>query len=245
MCSECLFGSDLLVAPVLKPGITARQVYLPSGAWYDWHTDEVVVGPRYLRAEVTMDRIPLFARGGAVIPMWTEAPASTAGYQPTAVELHLFIPVADGTYRSALQEDDGTTFAANAGTRLGTSFEVTRVGRQITVSAEVDGDGYESFARDQFQIVVHGAVADAVVVDGTPQVLAHGRITLPNDAGVSPSNSRRREISPVESFGVPRSAPRTQAFYCGLVRQARSKGRRQACGAISWWIALGPHEPGA
>ena len=120
---------------------------------------QVVVGPRYLRAEVTMDRIPLFARGGAVIPMWTEAPASTAGYQPTAVELHLFIPVADGTYRSALQEDDGTTFAANAGTRLGTSFEVTRVGRQITVSAEVDGDGYESFARDQFQIVVHGAVA--------------------------------------------------------------------------------------
>lgn len=80
-----------------------------------------------------------------------------------------------------MQEDDGTTFAAHGGARLRTSFEVTRVGRQITVSAEVDGDGYESFARDQFQIVVHGAVADAVVVDGTPQVLAHGRITLPND----------------------------------------------------------------
>ena len=76
-----------------------------------------------------------------------------------------------------MQEDDGTTFAAHGGARLRTSFEVTRVGRQITVSAEVDGDGYESFARDQFQIVVHGAVA----VDGTPQVLAHGRITLPND----------------------------------------------------------------
>ena len=27
-------------------------------------------------------------------------------------------------------------------------------------------------------------------------------------------------------------------------RQARSKGRRQACGAISWWIDFGPHEPG-
>ena len=28
-------------------------------------------------------------------------------------------------------------------------------------------------------------------------------------------------------------------------RHARSKGRRQARGAISWWIAFGPHEPSA
>jgi hypothetical protein len=28
-------------------------------------------------------------------------------------------------------------------------------------------------------------------------------------------------------------------------RQARSKGRRQAWGAISWWIDCGPQEPGA
>ena len=166
---------------MLKPGTTARQVYLPSGAWYDWHTDEVVVGPRYLRAEVTMDRIPLFARGGAVIPMWTEAPASTAGYQPTAVELHLFIPVADGTYRSALQEDDGATFAANAGARLRTSFEVIRSGSQVTLHAEVDGDGYESFARHEFVLVVHGAMAAAVVVDAAPREFGNGRITLPND----------------------------------------------------------------
>ena len=27
-------------------------------------------------------------------------------------------------------------------------------------------------------------------------------------------------------------------------RQARSKGSRQACGATSWWIDFGPHEPG-
>ena len=30
-----------------------------------------------------------------------------------------------------------------------------------------------------------------------------------------------------------------------LFRQPRSNGSRQACGAISWWIALGPHEPAA
>ena len=37
---EYLLGPDLLVAPVLEPGQTARQVYLPAGDWYDWHTGE-------------------------------------------------------------------------------------------------------------------------------------------------------------------------------------------------------------
>ncbi len=37
---EYLLGPDLLVAPVLEPGTTARQVYLPAGDWYDWHTGE-------------------------------------------------------------------------------------------------------------------------------------------------------------------------------------------------------------
>ena len=37
---EYLFGPDLLVAPVIEAGQTARQVYLPDGDWYDWHTGE-------------------------------------------------------------------------------------------------------------------------------------------------------------------------------------------------------------
>ena len=45
-----------------------------------------------------MDRIPLYARGGAVIPMWTDAPASTDGYHPRAVELHVFVPRTDGDF---------------------------------------------------------------------------------------------------------------------------------------------------
>jgi len=178
---QYLFGADLLVAPVLKPGITARQVYLPSGTWYDWDTDEVLSGPRYVRVEVTMDRIPLFARGGAVIPMWPSAPPSAAGYQPTTVELHLFVPATDGTYRSTLQEDDGTTFAANHGARVRTTFEVSRANREITLRAEVEGDGYPEFRRGEFELVVHGAVADTIVVDGTERSLDSGRLTLSNE----------------------------------------------------------------
>jgi alpha-glucosidase len=178
---QYLFGPDLLVAPVLQPGTTARQVYLPGGTWYDWHTDDVEIGPRYLRAEVTMDRIPLYARGGAVIPMWPSAPASAGGHQPATVELHLFVPATDGTFHSTLQEDDGTTFAANSGARFRTTFEVTRVGRRITLRAAVDGDGYPEFGRRGFDLVVHGAVGGTVVVDGAEHALEGGRLALPNE----------------------------------------------------------------
>src|SRR4051794_11133861 len=66
---EYLFGPDLLVAPVTAAGQTARHVYLPAGTWYDWHTGERLAGEQPVLTPTPLDRIPLYARGGAVIPM--------------------------------------------------------------------------------------------------------------------------------------------------------------------------------
>jgi alpha-glucosidase len=150
---QYLLGRDLLVAPVYGAGATARQVYLPEGTWYDWHTGERHDGGRWLLAETPMDRIPLYARGGAVIPMWPEAPASTDGHHPEAIELHVFAPGDDGTHRSLLREDDGLTFS---GGQLTSTLELTRAGDRLTLRAEVEGDGYPEFARKAFHVVVHG-----------------------------------------------------------------------------------------
>ena len=105
---QYLFGPDLLVAPVYEPRTTARQVYLPAGEWYDWHTGERFTGPRFVIAETPMDRIPLYARAGAVIPMWPSAPAST-DERPDVIELHVFDASDAETHVSFLQEDDGLT----------------------------------------------------------------------------------------------------------------------------------------
>src|SRR5262245_37363149 len=79
---EYLLGPDLLVAPVVAAGATARQVYLPAGEWFDWHTGERTEGGRYALAQTPMDRIPIYARAGAVIGMWPSAPPSTDGHHP-------------------------------------------------------------------------------------------------------------------------------------------------------------------
>lgn len=177
---EYLLGRDLLVAPVSGPGATARQVYLPAGRWYDWHTDEPLTGGRFLIAPTPMERIPLYARGGAVIPLWPESPPSTAGYHPSEIELHLFVPDGDGGHVSLLQEDDGVTLAALEGAYLRTTFELTREGSRLTLSAEVTGHGYSEHAREAFQLVVHGAAPEVVRLDGATVRRSGGRFRLPN-----------------------------------------------------------------
>jgi alpha-glucosidase len=180
---EYLLGPDLLVAPVLEPALTSRQVYLPAGSWYDWHTGERLAGGGFVIAPTPMDRIPLYARAGAVIPMWPEAPASTDGYHPRSIELHVFVPEADGSWTSVVQEDDGLTFAALEGGRFRTGLELTRSGGEVTLTASVDGAGYPEFARERFVLVLHGAAAPEVEVDGTSQPVVDGRVEVAN-AGV-------------------------------------------------------------
>jgi alpha-glucosidase len=177
---QYLLGPDLLVAPVVGPGITGRQVYLPVGDWYDWHTGELVGGRRFQTVATPLDRIPIYARGGAVIPMWPEAPDSTNGYQPLVIELHLFVPVSDGVYHSMLQEDDGLTFAALHGARYRTSFTVTRAAGELTLNAEVSGNGYPEFARVRFVLVLHGTAPEEASLDDTMIIGSGGRFEVPN-----------------------------------------------------------------
>ena len=177
---QYLLGPDLLVAPVTAPGVTSRQVYLPAGEWYDWHTGEFAGGARFVIMPTPMDRIPIFARGGAVIPMWEEAPPSTSGHHPAVIELHVFVPRTDGSHHAMLQEDDGLTFAALSGACFRTTFEVTRAGDRVSIRAEVTGDGYPEFARERFRLVLHGATPATIRLAGVEVAADDGGFDLPN-----------------------------------------------------------------
>jgi alpha-D-xyloside xylohydrolase len=65
---EYRLGPDLLVAPMTDPSGT-RTVYLPEGEWVDWHTGEVHMGRRFILARQPLERVPLYVRRGAIIPV--------------------------------------------------------------------------------------------------------------------------------------------------------------------------------
>jgi len=66
---EYMLGSFVLVAPVIAPGKEAREVYLPDGDWYDYYTGEKYSGGRYILADAPLDKVPVFIKAGAIIPV--------------------------------------------------------------------------------------------------------------------------------------------------------------------------------
>jgi len=65
---QFMFGADLLVAPIYQPG-THRTVYLPEGDWIDFWSGETLAGEQYIEVEAPLDKIPLYVRAGAIIPL--------------------------------------------------------------------------------------------------------------------------------------------------------------------------------
>jgi len=175
---QFLLGEHLLVAPVYTPGSTARQVYLPKGTWHHWYDGTKLSGPGYLIAQTPMDYIPLYAKGGAVIPMWPDAPPSTMGMHPSTIELHVFVPDEEGEYISHLHEDDGLTFNYKEGAFYRTQFKLRRHANSLTIEVSVVGSGYPEFKRDEFLIVFHGDHPTTVRIDDVPEPIVEGRVRV-------------------------------------------------------------------
>lgn len=100
---QFLLGDRLLVAPILRPGGRARQVYLPAGRWFDFWTGREFSGAGHILALADLGLIPLYVPAGAIIPMAAVQPFVGAASN-AEIELHLW---PRGTGRLAWYEDDG------------------------------------------------------------------------------------------------------------------------------------------
>ena len=70
---QFLFGSDVLVAPVLYEGARSRKVYLPQGtAWTDAWSDQTFEGGQWIVADAPLEHIPLYLRGNSRLPIRPE-----------------------------------------------------------------------------------------------------------------------------------------------------------------------------
>jgi len=112
---EFLLGRDLLVAPVVEKGATARKVYLPRGAWYDFWTGERQEGGREISRSVDLETTPLYVRAGAIVPL-----GPVKQYTGEKVNDPLMVTVYPGAAGSfLLYEDDGSSFTYRNGAWMG------------------------------------------------------------------------------------------------------------------------------
>ena len=101
-----MFGPHFLVAPVVVDGERQKNVYLPEGVWIDYWTDSVHTGGTAVMVDAPLDRLPLFVRAGAVIPM--QHVMDYVGAEPAdSLFLDVFPTFSDIPDTFHLYEDDG------------------------------------------------------------------------------------------------------------------------------------------
>lgn len=104
---QYLWGRDVMVAPVMKQGATSRQVRFPSGTWVDYnHPATVYSGENTFDVEAPLDRLPLFVRGGALIPKAKYQMENTGGFRPDNYTVEYFPTPGCGRTSFTLFEDD-------------------------------------------------------------------------------------------------------------------------------------------
>jgi alpha-glucosidase (family GH31 glycosyl hydrolase) len=69
---EVMIGDGVLLAPVMTKDATSRAVYLPKGRWYPWAAGAAVDGAATTMASAPVAEIPVFARAGAIVPMYPD-----------------------------------------------------------------------------------------------------------------------------------------------------------------------------
>lgn len=105
---QFMVGADLVVAPVVKQGVKTREIYLPAGdRWIDWWTGAQFEGGKKHTIQTPLERVPLFARVGAIIP--SQNVIQHTGEMPSAaLTLNVITGIEAGkTERTEIFQDRG------------------------------------------------------------------------------------------------------------------------------------------
>jgi alpha-D-xyloside xylohydrolase len=103
---QFMFGPAIMVKPVTEPGAVTTRLYLPQAKWYDFWTGASLEGGRSFDAPTTIERMPLYVRGGSILPLGPDVEYA-AEKSADPIELRIY-PGANGSF--TLYEDENDTY---------------------------------------------------------------------------------------------------------------------------------------
>jgi alpha 1,3-glucosidase len=165
---QYLIGSDLLVKPVTSAGATTSQVLFPlADCWYDVDTMQVMKLPGgsgesvAMTVDSGMDKIPVFQRGGSIIPRKLRLRRSS--YLMINDPYTLYVALDNELKaKGVIYMDDETTFDHESRNEFGVATFTSDLGSSIIIqnSVELGGESALQHAKDTRmieRIVVMGA----------------------------------------------------------------------------------------
>lgn len=166
--SEFFLGDSLYIVPVHHPAESGRFLYMPPGHWYSLWTDAPAPAcGEEVWVSTPMSHIPVFVRGGHLIPRWPVQ--QFVGQQPTPHVTYDLWWAPDCTATSYHYEDAGDGQGHRVGMFRFHRFRYTAGRRSISIVRE--GEGNLEPANDTATLALHALPIGAqpsVVADGAP-----------------------------------------------------------------------------
>jgi alpha-glucosidase (family GH31 glycosyl hydrolase) len=157
---QYLFGRELLVAPVTKPGDgkpVETKVVLPAGDdWFDYFTGDIYQGGREIIHACPIDRMPVFARAGSIIPTGPKMDYSDqAPVDPLTLDVYAGARPAE--FR--LYEDDGVSLDYRKGAHAWTTISfkpADAAGNYAITIGPAEGRYAGQLEKRHYVVRVHG-----------------------------------------------------------------------------------------
>ncbi|MES3017381.1 MAG: glycoside hydrolase family 31 protein [Bacteroidota bacterium] len=130
------FGDKILVAPVTDPGARNKNVFLPTGKWYNYWTHDMIEGGGEYLADAPIDSMPIFIKAGSVIP---ESPLMQYVGEFEIDELMFQIYYSDYEANSFYYEDHDDTFAFEQDIYLEKKYVVKGDAASMTITQSIEG----------------------------------------------------------------------------------------------------------
>ncbi len=156
---DFMLGDSLLVATVVEKGAQTRSIYLPKGeSFYDFYTRTSYEGGQTISVPVELSSIPLFVRGGAIVPMALNQLNNLQTQQEDGICL-ICADTHDGAF--TLYEDDGITLNYQQGDYLKT--QITMEAGLHTILSFVQEGSYQTKVERMYLDMIHPEKAPFVV----------------------------------------------------------------------------------
>jgi alpha-glucosidase (family GH31 glycosyl hydrolase) len=154
------WGSELLVVPVLQPGLSEMTIRLPKGKWFGFWDDARYEGGELIQVPVPEGQVPVFAKAGALVPL-VDFEGNMAAYSSKRLELHYYADPTAPASEAVVYEDDGVTRLADRGGKFVLlQCSAGWSGGKPRLQLSQQGEGYEG-APEQREVVwaIHGLEA--------------------------------------------------------------------------------------
>ena len=155
---QYLWGSNVMVAPVMQQGAVSRQITFPEGTWVDInHPERRYEGHTTVNYAAPIDVLPLFARAGAFIPQANEPMENVEDYNPDKLDIVYY--TSDQPSSCSLFDDDlhSTGTLANDRHRL-IHFTATPQGKTCYITIQSRGNIAETSPRKEYRLIIPATV---------------------------------------------------------------------------------------